>query len=371
MSRLGDLRKHLVPFRGLYRQSAIRNGLLKIIETKRHRIVVENGGKRFILFLVPGQNLVNGGLISIFSIAEETMRQKAIHGATAIVCTPHNEPRITKFTKFENDARVFAFDDLVSLFPLNSTILVHVPELFASDYVAEQTATFLQRPDITWQFNVLLQNIDLIPSSATISTMSRIGKVTATTAHASYGNERTADRLGCPVHHLSTAASPRGFRRVQYGSKEKLIVISPDQSPAKSEIVQKIREALPDHQIQQIRNMTYRKYRETIEKAKFAFTFGEGLDGYFVETIFSGGIGMAIFNDQFFESHYSSLDGVFANSGAAIATVADFIRRADRSDTFGEIASRQFEVVARNYVHEEYVSNLQAYYSKYFSTGAG
>ena len=80
-----------------------------------------------------------------------------------------------------------------------------------------------------------------------------------------------------------------------FRSKKTLIAISPDTRPEKAEIVRRIAGALPDHKIIEIRKMTYQQYKEVIRDAKFMFTFGEGLDGYFVELIFSGAVAMAIF----------------------------------------------------------------------------
>src|SRR5262249_38637 len=150
---------------------------------------------------------------------------------------------------------------------------------------------------------------------------------TATINHKA--SAEAARHLGCPIHYLSWGLCPENFERVGYSSKQKLIVISPDAHNAKPEIVRKISAALPDHKIIEIRNMTYRKYKSIIKSAKFTFTFGEGLDGYFVESIFSGGVAMAIFSERFFTAEYRNLDGVFLDSERATTSVSEFLKASD------------------------------------------
>jgi hypothetical protein len=57
--------------------------------------------------------------------------------------------------------------------------------------------------------------------------------------------------------------------------------------------------------------MTYQEYKATISKAKWALTFGEGLDGYFVEPIFSGDSSFSVYNPSFFIEDSWSLRTVY------------------------------------------------------------
>ena len=73
--RLGDF----------YRRSAPRNALLAMRSTKfAERFPADT--KRFAIFLVPGRNIVNGGIMSICSIATETQRLRARNGISVAVC---------------------------------------------------------------------------------------------------------------------------------------------------------------------------------------------------------------------------------------------------------------------------------------------
>ena len=78
-------------------------------------------------------------------------------------------------------------------------------------------------------------------------------------------------------------------------------MVSPDYDRRRSEVLSRLRSSLPDYKFLTIPGITYADYLAKIATARFALTFGEGLDSYFVETVFSGGLGVAVFNSVFRE----------------------------------------------------------------------
>ena len=350
-------------FNRAYRQFRVRNAILAI-RSRKYTDRFPSDSRRFAIFMVPGFDIVNGGIMSICSIATETQRLLTANRVSVSVCTAPGEPRMLRYTKFDNNIELTAFADLLAWFPSGSEVLVHLPELFVRQYVADNLNLYRSRPDLTWRFNILLQNIDRIPSDDDVAALKQLGDTTITIAHkASTG---AAETLGCPVHYLSWFLAPDGFERVGYASKQKLVAISPDEHPAKLEIVREMSKALPDHRIIEIRNMTYQQYKDVIRDAKFMFTFGEGLDGYFVESIFSGAISMAIFEERFFTDEYRNFDGVFLDSARAISGVTDFMRTADNEARFGAIAERQYSVVESQFNRQRYLHNISSFYDKYY-----
>ena len=345
-----------------YRSSWLRNSILAI--QSRHRTdLLFSGGNRFVVFLVPGLNTVNGGIISICSTAAETQKLLAANGVSVAVCTGYGEPRLLRFTRFKNDVNILAFADLLPRFPTGAQVLVHVPDLFVQKFVSDHPFVFRSRHDLTWRFNILLQNIDLIPPKQAVDVLQQIGFTTATINHKA--SAEIAQRLGCPIHYLSWGLCPENFEHMEYSSKKKLVVISPDFNPAKFDIVRRISDALPDHKIIEIRNMTYEQYKSVIKYAKFTFTFGEGLDGYFVESIFSGGVAMAIFSERFFTAEYRNLEGVFPDEEHAISDVGDFLKRTNSKMQYQTTARRQYDLVAKTFVWKEYLQNIRDFYEKY------
>jgi hypothetical protein len=346
-----------------YRNSLLRNAIVAM-RSPKPADHFPSDGRRFAIFFVPGWDIVTGGNMSICSIAAETRKLLGANGVSVAVCTAYGQPRMLRFTKFENDVDLYAFVDMLAWFPSGSEVLIHVPELLVGLSVADCLDVYRSRPDIKWRFNILLQNIARIPAKGDVEKLQQLGFTTVTIAHQA--SDTRAQELCCPVHYLSWFISAEDFQRVDYSGKEKLLVISPDQHPAKSEIVRRISEALPDHKIIEIRNMTYQKYKSVIKDAKFMITFGEGLDGYFVESIFSGAIAMAIFEERYFTPEYRDLEGVFRDAQAATLGIADFLKSVNRAANFRAIAERQYNLVAMTFRRELYQDNIKAFYAKYF-----
>jgi hypothetical protein len=329
------------------------------------RQIIAAQDSRYVVFLVPGLDEVNGGLMSIFSIAKESARHFEGQSVQVSICTALRNPPLRRYTKFDNDAKLFPFRCLIDSIRSDASVMVHAPEVAVQSMLLNKWS-FYQRDNIDWRFNILLQNIDLIPSYACVARLKELGKVTATIAHAAYANEQTAARLGCPVHFLSTWICPEAFRRTDFEEKDRLIVVSPDAHPLKRELIQRFAQKFPDHKVIEIRKMTYRQYRETTQRAKFSFSFGEGLDGYFGELIFSGGIGMTIYNDRFFTPDYEGLDGVFRNPERDLNCITDFMASANNPQSYREIAGRQFAMLSKKYVRAEYLENIRSFYAKFF-----
>jgi hypothetical protein len=345
-----------------YHKNCLRNAILAM-QSPKPADRLPPDCRRFAIFLVPGWDFVNGGIMSICSIATETRKLLGANGVTVAVCTALGQPRLLRYTKFDNDVELFAFSDMLRWFPESSEVLVHVPEFCAGMFVSDCLDVYRSRPDLKWRFNILLQNIDRVPSKNAVNDMKQLGFTTITIAHKA--SAAMAQHLDCPVHYLSWFISAEDFRRIEYPSKKKLVAISPDTHPEKAEIVRRISAALPDHKIIEIRKMTYQRYKEVIRDAKFMFTFGEGLDGYFVESIFSGAVAMAIFAERYFTPEYRELDGVFRDGKTAISSVTDFLKTANSGATFRAIAEGQYNLVVKTFRRELYWDNVKTFYAKY------
>jgi len=88
-----------------------------------------------------------------------------------------------------------------------------------------------------------------------------------------------------------------------------------------------------------IKNLSYKEYKRTIGRAKWAVTFGEGLDGYFVETIFSGGISFAVYNDHFFPDEFKQLPTVFESYQEMELALPTMLEQLDDEPIYSNFAS--------------------------------
>jgi hypothetical protein len=320
---------------------------------------------RAIILIVPGRDLVNGGIMSIVAIALESEKLRSVHGADVFVCTCPGDPPLLRYTKFPNNRVLLDFKAVLKRLDPGKEVLVHIPELYAHQF-ASSSKTLLASGNLRWRFNIMLQNIDMIPQRSVIAQFEEIGPVTVTTAHDAYANKETQRRLGCALHHLSAWPSMLEFERRPFAERENILVISPDPHEMKDRILAELMGRLPDFQVVMVQKMTYMEYRELVAKAKFSLTFGEGFDGYFCEMIMSGGIGCAVYNERFFTKEFSGLPFIYPSWDDLVSRLPDDIRAANAADEFARVNGIVDRVLAEKSSAEKFRQNLACYYEKYF-----
>jgi len=320
--------------------------------------------KKLIMFVTPGFDIVCGGNLSISSVYEETMQLKHIHGAESILCTIHGEPVLLKYTQFENQNYIYRFSQVLSYFKNLQHLMIHVPEYCIGDFLKNVTyGNFIKLSKIeSVQINIMLQNIELLPPLRYIAKLKEFGKLTCTTAHEKYSTRETRKQLGFPLHKLSVFVSPEQYERRAYAEKEDLMVVSPDPHADKWSIIKLIAKQFPKLRIQIISNLTYEEYKKLISKAKWALTFGEGLDNYFLETVFSGGISFSVYNSNFFTEDFKSLRTVYDNYDVLIKKICSDIRNLDNEKAYADYQEKQYALCSKHYNYKEYIKNLELFY---------
>ena len=83
-----------------------------------------------------------------------------------------------------------------------------------------------------------------------------------------------------------------------------------------------------------IENMSFDEYRQTISRAKWTLTFGEGWDAYYIQPYFSRSIGFTVFNEAFCPEHMRAVPTVFPDYKTLPERMAQFIREHDREDLY-------------------------------------
>jgi hypothetical protein len=320
--------------------------------------------KKLIIFLTPGVDLVNGGVLSIASLFEETKRLKQIHGSESILCTYPSDPALLKYTKFKNNNFLFDFSQVLTYFNNLETLMVHIPEHFIyrfNLFITKRSRLQLNKIQNV-QINILIQNWDYLPSNKYIQALGKLGKLTSTTAHSKYSTIELRNRLGFPLHKLSVYVSPEQYCRKPYSEKENILIVSPDVHSRKTEILNLIRRELPELQIKIIQNMTYEQYKQTISRAKWALTFGEGLDGYFVEPVFSGAISFSVYRQEYFTKEFQPLRTIYSDYNILKEKICSDIKQLDNPVEFDVYQRQQFELCAKEYNHANYVKNLELFY---------
>jgi hypothetical protein len=363
-------------FRKSYRVKTIREIALRKKQDLYIKASLTSDAAKVILFIIDGadertgEEQISGGIMSIASIYEETKKLKEVHAAETFICTHPHTNLLLHFTQFQSEAFILRLEQVLKHFRNANSFLIHVPEyiypLFCSFITARDYKEFFT--DKTLHVNILNQNIKLMPSAEFVrDSRGLFSKLTMTTAHEQYTTEELRSLYGIPLHKLSVYGGPERYEFLSYEQKEDLMIVSPDPHPLKEEILKKLTDEFPDLRIAIIKNIPYAEYLKLIRKAKWALTFGEGLDYYFLETVFSGGVSFAVYNEEFFTSAFKDLPSVYDTWDSLAATIVSDLQYFNAPSQFKSVNKMAFDVCASLYDQEQYRQNIKLFYEKKYT----
>jgi hypothetical protein len=318
--------------------------------------------RRLIVFLTPGYELRSGGVMAITAMYQETLALRSLHNAEVVLCTVPGDPPFLKYGWFENSNYILDLESVLKHCGQLDYLLLHIPD-YRVNRVLEWLSDFgqLLQNISEVHLNVLLFNVDLIEGQD-VKGLARFGKATCTTAHEAYSNLATREKVGVATHSLLICKGAEYYSPASYHEKEQLLVVSPDAHPFKERVLQKIAQGLPQLSIQVIQGLSYDEYVRTIRRAKWALTFGEGLDGFFVEPVFSGAVSFAVFNQRFFTPRFAELENVYPSWEALLDRIAEDIRRWDEPAAYSQHWQQTYELVSEHLDTNRFRENLRSFY---------
>jgi hypothetical protein len=318
--------------------------------------------RRLIVFLTPGFDGPSGGIMSIASIYRESAALQHLHGARVAICTIPGEPPLLKYTWFKNRNYLLDLEALLNRCSCLDYLLVHIPE-----YAVNQVGDWLDSygPKLKnvkkLHLNVLAQHID-IARGQDLKRLARFGKVTCTTAHEAYTNAATRAALGVTLHRLSICNGPERYTRSDYADKQPLLMVSHDAHPLKERVLGEIKKTLPALKIQVIQNLSFEDYLKVAQHAKWSLTFGEGLDSYFADPVFSGGVSFAVYNERFFTPAFANLETVYPSWDVLMEKITTDLQRLDEPIAYERCWRQAWNILNSLYSTERFRENLRQFY---------
>jgi hypothetical protein len=319
--------------------------------------------KRLIVFLTPGLELRTGGVMAIASFYRESIVLRRIHGAKVVLCALPGDPPFLKYSWFENRNYILDLESVLKSCGRLDYLLIHIPAYAVDrilDWLISASPTLL-RNIRELHLNILLMNIANIKGK-NVSGLERFGKVTCITAHEAYTNGTMREAIGVPLHRLSTCVGPENYSLWGYRKKESLLIVSPDSRPQKEKVLRRIAQACPDLTIKIIENFSYGDYTKLACRAKWSLTFGEGLDGYFIEPVFSGSVAFAVFDDRYFTPAFSNLETVYPSWDVLMERLAEDIKRLDEPVAYDRCWRQAYDLLRSLYSTEQFRENLRLFY---------
>lgn len=308
--------------------------------------------EKLVWFWTTEQDTISGGLMSICGLYEIARGLVSIHGSEVVASTlPWNKGYLSGYTMFDNAMPVLRYDQITYHFPNVKEVLIMLPELHVREaigYLSSQIDPYLfSIPHRS--LNIMNQNIELMPAPHEVDRLKRYFiKVTQSTAHKSYTTQRVRDRYGIPTHQIIPYIK-KEIVVTSYEQKEELFIYSPDEHPGKAAVLRRLREEFPAMEFIEIRDIPFREYLQLISRAKWAMTFGEGLDGYFLEPYAAGGVSFAVWNDAFFTDKYRALPTILGSYEEAAGTLPALMRSLDEKNAYEAARAQTTGVIYSDY----------------------
>lgn len=275
--------------------------------------------RKLAIFFNVARDTIGGGMLSINRFANHAQAMVAETGFDVAVSGVPLGARAVAFSKFEAPVRQLTLQSIAEHCDPEEVMLL-IPEVFAISFAQDLTAF-----ELSWLVRrkklrvvILNQNQEMMPGPKELQEafLHLTTDVTISTAHTRYCNGRLADRYHMPVKQLTPYLPEMMFRT--FAEKERLIILSCDEIAPQSGytreyIVRMLERRLPSFQFVAIERMSLDDYLDLASRAMFSITFGEGMDGYYIEPVLAGGISFAVYNNIFFPENFEGAPGIFSS----------------------------------------------------------
>ncbi|WP_223650903.1 hypothetical protein [Hymenobacter psoromatis] len=217
------------------------------------------------------------------------------------------------------------------------------------------------------QINVMNQNNELMPTVTVFDNLKKLtNTVTITAAHKQYANKKLSQKYQVPVHYLSAWFEQNSLLVEHYSKKKDILIVSPDEHPRKTAILNKIKYNLPHIKQVIVKGMQYDDYKLLEKQAKWSLSFGEGFDGYTIFPVLKGGISFAVYNETFFDSAYEKFPNFYKSYDEMEKTIVEDIMRYDNMLNYSEYNNILRSRLEQDYSYQAYTSRVKDFYNKHY-----
>ncbi|MBM1173053.1 hypothetical protein [Microvirga arabica] len=317
-----------------------------------------------MVILIPEHNTMSGGIYSFFSIAKTVYNLRFKHEYFVLLMTRPTRSNVTytRQKNFRNSEDVFRFEQLQRC-RAAKTVYIHIPEYAAPGFVRSIDHDMMHylRSRERLFVNILNQKTDIMPEKEDFTDLRSIADgISQSVAHHAYFSQKFADKYDLPTLLLPAYTDLSGYEPLSFQDKDKLIIYSPDDSPWRESTLARLREHLPDYTLREIRDVTFDEYMDLATRCRFSITFGEGFDGYLAQPIHQGGVGFAVYNDEFFPSpdmlHFKN---IFSSGEDMENNIVDRIKYLENSYSAYQSANKaMIDLYHRLYSKEDYIHRV-------------
>lgn len=308
--------------------------------------------KKIVVFLIPSDDCVTGGIISIFKLCHFT-RELLSDSVSSIISTHPGRYTYAKNSGYENDELVYRWEQVINNAHGVQELILHIPEYYSFRFYKDLQTNekrFL-RSIPTLKINILNQNINSMPKLRHLKDLGKLTRfVTQSVGFDRCVTQEVCDRYGMPLYQVPSFVDLESCIKKKYGKKKGLILYSPDQNPLKHRIINKLKKDLNDFELREIRNIKYLQFLDLIADALFCISFGEGFDGYYIQPYYAGSIGISVYNDSFFpDSQFKDFPFVYSSYEKMEHNIVDDIKKVYKNQKkFENISTKIYHYFQNN-----------------------
>lgn len=329
-----------------------------------------NSETLWVFFNVATTTALSGGMLSINRFADVAIETAAEHPSTSVVISgvPLTEKAV-EYTRFKQRLPMLHLLWLAqNTDPLK--LKVFLPEVFSKAMIDDVFRNdvlrywFKSRPNL--EIIVLNQNNELMPEPEDFNppALHLTKSVTIATAHPRYCTKALAVKTGLPVKQLTPILPD--MARHSAVERKPVFMVSPDvlddavSGLTQQTVVDEIQELLPEFEIVVVENLTLAEYLDLASRTMFSITFGEGMDGYFIEPILSGGVSFAVYNDIFFPKNFIDAPTVAQDWSSLMQLIKENVPKyLEDPDLYDRTSSELQELLRETYSREISKKNFE------------
>lgn len=333
----------------------------------KYDLSICNNANTVIIFLIPPEPMITGGILSIFSICKHT--RTILKDVCSVIVTFPGNLSYSSNNYFINDEKIYNWNQIMGVISSKQNVLIHIPEYLSSKFyynLSEEQKNKLKNCN-RLHINILNQNIKLMPNKNEISSLYFLtSQVTQTISHDRVMTSLEYLNWGLPTYFLSVYIDILDFKKFSFFDKEKIIAYSLDKNKYKLKILNKIKKELNDFKLIEIKKIKFEEYTELISKAYFTISFGEGFDSYFCQPYLLGGIGFSVYNDDFFpEKNWLKYCTVFKDYYDMEERIVFIIKYLlESEDNYNNVVNNINMKLSELYSKQKLLDNLKEFYIK-------
>lgn len=260
--------------------------------------------QKIVLFVLPSEEVVSGGILSIFSLCHYT--RKILPDHLVLLVTEAGNKTYAGSSWFCSDEKIYRWEQVIDSMQNAESVIVHVPEYMSGEFYGKlpESSRKVLKELSHLIINVLNQNSQMLPPVEKTQKLFELSPtVTQTLAFSSKNIQKLANQYQMPITTIFSYLDLSKWKPILFSQKEKLILLSPDKNVYRKNVVKVLKKGLPDFELVTIKNVCFEQYMSLVCRAFAVISFGEGFDGYFLQPSFVKTMSFAVYNETFFPNN--------------------------------------------------------------------